>query len=165
MNVKGLIQNARGVTLIELLAAVVIFSIALTVIYSAITNFLSYQNKIQAEIYLRDEADIIMTRFMNEIFPAEDATTLEDNIIQLTIPDEDGSGTSKQVTLGFKDGKALLNGDAIHDEEKYSLAHSTVAINDDIVNITMTIKDLTEEKAYSLMLESEISLLNKGAYE
>lgn len=63
-----LLSSQRGLTLIELLLAVVITAIVSVVIYSVFITGVNLYQKIQIEGQLRDDADYIATLIMNEMY-------------------------------------------------------------------------------------------------
>lgn len=62
------VKNQKGVTLVELLATLTIFSIVMAAIYGAWTFGVKAYNRTAIEGQLRDEADYIMTTIMNELY-------------------------------------------------------------------------------------------------
>ena len=64
----GLLTGNKGVTLIELLVALVISSILLTTIYSVFVTGIHLYQKMQLEGQMRDDADYIATMILNEMY-------------------------------------------------------------------------------------------------
>lgn len=62
------VNNNKGITLVELLATLVIVSIIGTLTYSVLFQGYSNYQRIQVESELRDEADLIMSSFIKEVF-------------------------------------------------------------------------------------------------
>ncbi len=62
------IRNQNGLTLIELLATIVILAIVSTLVFSILKNSLETNRAIQQETMLRDEADIIVSKFIKTIY-------------------------------------------------------------------------------------------------
>lgn len=104
------ILSQKGLTLVELLAALSILSIIGIITYSVLFNGIHTYERTMEETKLRDEADYIMANFIDEFFSLKmsdiDVKLLPDesnNISYLTIIKENG-----EKQLGFKDGKVLL---------------------------------------------------------
>src|SRR5690625_1738302 len=62
------IKNERGVTLIELLAAIVLTAIIGIIGYNILFSGISAFERAKIETELRDEADIIMANMLNELY-------------------------------------------------------------------------------------------------
>ena len=62
------IGNERGLTLVELLASIVLLSILSIFIFSIMTKTIENNRIIQQETMLRDEADIIVSRFIKTLY-------------------------------------------------------------------------------------------------
>ena len=62
-------SNNRGFTLVELLATLVIAGIILSFVGSLMVKAVNSYDRSAAENSLRDEADIIMARIHNDVFP------------------------------------------------------------------------------------------------
>lgn len=65
---KKLLTSMKGVTLVELLVALVISSILLTTIYSVFVTGIHLYQKMQLEGQMRDDADYIATMILNEMY-------------------------------------------------------------------------------------------------
>lgn len=63
-----LLKQEEGLSLIELIAALTILSLVMGTIYGVITFGFSSYNKVTVENSLRDEADIIMSSIMTELY-------------------------------------------------------------------------------------------------
>jgi prepilin-type N-terminal cleavage/methylation domain-containing protein len=61
-------KNERGLTLIELLASIVLLSIVSIFIFSIVTKTIENNRIIQQETMLRDEADIIVSKFIKTLY-------------------------------------------------------------------------------------------------
>jgi prepilin-type N-terminal cleavage/methylation domain-containing protein len=108
------LRNDRGFTLVELLATLVIAGIILSFVGSLMVKAVNSYDRSAAENSLRDEADIIMARIHNDVFPltSEKVTSLTtsctDPITQCTtgawlVIDND---TSKRI--GYAGNEILL---------------------------------------------------------
>ena len=63
-----LLKNQKGLTLIELLASVILVSIVSILIFSIATKAIENNRVIQQETMLRDEADIIVSKFIKTLY-------------------------------------------------------------------------------------------------
>ena len=72
------INNSKGLTLIELLAGIVIFSFISLFLFNIVTKAIETSNAIQMENQLRDEADIIMSKIFKTLY-----ATKQSNILSL----------------------------------------------------------------------------------
>lgn len=71
-------NNERGLTLVELLATIVIFSIVAILVTSITVQSLANNEKIKQEIALRNEAELILAHAIKGIY-----TTLESDIVNV----------------------------------------------------------------------------------
>lgn len=71
------ISNQKGLTLLELLATIVLTAIVSLLIYSITTKALENTNIITQETIIRDEADIIVSKFIKVLY-----STRQDHIIR-----------------------------------------------------------------------------------
>lgn len=77
--------NEKGLTLVELLAAIVLTAITSILLFSVMTKALENTKIISQETQLRDEADIIISKFIKTLYSIR-----QDHIIR-NITDENGS--------------------------------------------------------------------------
>ena len=68
---KKLTSNEKGLTLVELLTTIVLMSIVGTLAYSLLSQGYSNYQRVNAESELRDEADIIMSTLIRDLFSAK----------------------------------------------------------------------------------------------
>ncbi|SDF21763.1 prepilin-type N-terminal cleavage/methylation domain-containing protein [Fontibacillus panacisegetis] len=61
-------RSEQGYTLVELIAAITLVSLIAGVIFTAITFGINSYQKIQIENELRDEADLVMSTVINELY-------------------------------------------------------------------------------------------------
>lgn len=64
-------HSEKGITLIELLAAIVITVIVLTLTFSIIMKAIESNRNVKLETTLRDEADIIMSKFIATLYSSK----------------------------------------------------------------------------------------------
>ncbi|MDO6656033.1 type II secretion system protein J [Anaerobacillus sp. 1_MG-2023] len=154
-------HNNRGVTLPEVLITLVLLSIVSIAIYSFLFNGLHSYEKVKTETAFRDEADIVMTSFINKLYPVKEVEITKrefkpaKEIYLLTI--------NNTTTIGFKEGKALLNGQVVNAAE-YDLTGSKISEpSKGQFRITIHITKPDVDFAKPLTLESQIGLLTEAA--
>ena len=156
-------RNNRGVTLPEVLITLVLLSIVSIAIYSFLFNGLHSYEKVRAETGFRDDADIIMTSFINTLYPVTESEITSrtfqssTDTYLLTINNTD--------TIGFQNGQALLNGQILNDKS-YDLSGSKITeTSKGNFEITIAISDSKVNYAKSLTLKSQIGLITEDINE
>lgn len=71
LHLNKLLKNQRGLTLVELLASVVLISIISIFIFSITTKAIENNLVITQETMLRDEADIIVSKFIKSLYASK----------------------------------------------------------------------------------------------
>ena len=121
--------SQEGVTLIELLAALVITSIILTGIVSYLLSGMNSFKKVNEEISLHDEANYVMSQFERYILVATDAREIiqsdDSSLIEIDVKDFDNPDIVEKVNLGFKNNQAVINDEAIH-SSRFELTEDSV---------------------------------------
>ncbi len=153
-------HNNRGITLPEVLITLVLLSIVSIAIYSFLFNGLHSYEKVRTETAFRDEADIVMTSFINSLYPVKEAEITKrefkpaEEIYLVTI--------NQTTTIGFKNGMALLNGQVLNGPD-YDLTGSKITEpSKGQFEITIQITKPDVEFAKPLTLESRIGLLTEA---
>ncbi|MED2972940.1 prepilin-type N-terminal cleavage/methylation domain-containing protein [Fictibacillus sp. B-59209] len=156
---KKRIKNERGLTLVELLLSLSIMLIISAVAYFVFFNGMNSYKKTYTETLIRDEADLIMTQFMNAVYPAKDAllSTDKNNVIILD------KGKQTEQKFGFDGSNAVLNSTALNNSD-FDLSGSVLELDTtaNTIKIKMKIKSTKSDKAKPLALNSQISLLGGG---
>ncbi|MCQ6266451.1 prepilin-type N-terminal cleavage/methylation domain-containing protein [Fictibacillus sp. WQ 8-8] len=156
---KKRIKNERGLTLVELLLSLSIMLIISAVAYFVFFNGMNSYKKTYTETLIRDEADVIMTQFMNAVYPAKDAllSTDKNNVIILD------KGKQTEQKFGFDGSNAVLNSTALNNSD-FDLSGSVLELDTtaNSIKISMKIKSTKSDKAKPLALNSQISLLGGG---
>ncbi|SFD61740.1 prepilin-type N-terminal cleavage/methylation domain-containing protein [Bacillus sp. OV194] len=156
---KKRIKNERGLTLVELLLSLSIMLIISAVAYFVFLNGMNSYKKTYTETLIRDEADVIMTQFMNAVYPAKDAllSTDKNNVIILD------KGKQTEQKFGFDSSNAVLNSTALNNSD-FDLSGSVLELDTtaNTIKISMKIKSTKSDKAKPLALNSQISLLGGG---
>ncbi|MET3697376.1 prepilin-type N-terminal cleavage/methylation domain-containing protein [Bacillus oleivorans] len=122
---RTIIKNEKGLTLIELLGAIAIFGIVITVIFSFFSFGANGYQKGEMMVRLQNEANRIMTA-LTVAYYSEGNFTVESG-------DENGDGRA-DITL---------NGAVISDTTLlYSLSPEEITSNDEPVELVLTVTDL-----------------------
>ncbi|MFC0187362.1 type II secretion system protein J [Fictibacillus aquaticus] len=150
------LQNDKGLTMIEVLVGVVLFSIIGTAVYFVLFNGVNTENKLRTETLIRDEADIVMSRLVNEIYALEaakieDISTGDSSVLQYK------KGTEVK-TFGFKNNSAYINNTPITTSD-FNFHGSSIAIEKNSILITLSVASNKNENASPLVLESQFGLV------
>ena len=87
------LRNEKGLTLIELLACLILFSIIAIFVFNLIVKATSDTSNIRLETELRDEADLLVSQFMKELYGLQNEA-----IIYVTT---NATGTYLEVTTNL----------------------------------------------------------------
>lgn len=144
-------NNQKGFSLVELLAAIVIFSFVIIFATSLLLNSLKSYSNISSDTILRDEADLIMSNLIREIYTSKDS---EIKFIENTISNN-YYFTFKDSTMpntGFKDMEILINGDPLNISNQIEIIWGDTYIEsfeganrDRSYHITLTLKNKKKE--------------------
>lgn len=156
-NVKKL-KNEKGVTLTELLAAIVLAAIIGIIGYNILFSGFSTMERVKTEAALRDEADLIMASFIEELY------TKKMPEIQFH-HSEDGnyyffSETNPEYRTGFIAGEPYVNDRKIMLRDDIGLSKDETTIEDlggGRFRITISLKSLENDQTLETM--SEIRLI------
>lgn len=166
------IINQKGVSLVELLVTVVIFSIISIGIVSLMVNVMNYNTRLSREVRLREEADLVMANFLNYIYTSNSITNgPSDNIIEVRINE------TERVLLGFTpEGKAGIS-QIFHPEDPtptdiipihntqylftdtVSGKESTIRTIGNTVYVDLYIHDQRQEGMEGIQLQSRINFM------
>lgn len=159
---RHILTSGKGLTLVELLVSLAIFSIISVIIIGYLIGSMNNFKRVNEEIALHDEANYVMSEFVNYIFVATKVDVVEDSncISLITVTNFDGEVT----TLGFKNNKAVIDNIPIH-PSKYSFTcggseDSKITVAEDTVNIKMFIQDNESKFRKKLDLDSDVSFVN-----
>lgn len=153
------IRNQKGLTLIESLLSLVLFSIIGTVIYFVLLSGMNAEKKIYNETLIRDEADLVMAQIIDVLYTApvskvKDHSTGLQNVLVYEI----NTNTSKSV--GFINHVPVIDGQAISSDD-YSFKDSSIVKVGKSVKITLNVKSNKSEKAKPLTLQSQFGLMEE----
>lgn len=93
---KKLANNENGLTLVELLATLVLMSIVGALAYSLLSQGYSNYQRVNAESEMRDEADIVMSTLIKDLFSAKS------NEVQLANSCNSNGWATTQLTVSKK---------------------------------------------------------------
>jgi prepilin-type N-terminal cleavage/methylation domain-containing protein len=153
---RNRLTNQSGLTLIEMLVTIVIFSIIGSLLYTVLINGLNTELRIHTETLIRDEADLVMSQIVNELYalPAlkiKDVSTENENLISYKLED-----TTK--TLGFIGKEAKIDGSAIH-SSAFDFSNSKITKEGSSIRIVLEVRSEKNKKAKPLILKSQFGLL------
>ncbi|MEO4053321.1 prepilin-type N-terminal cleavage/methylation domain-containing protein [Solibacillus sp. CAU 1738] len=140
-----LLKNQRGLTLLELLASIVLISMISIFIFSITTKAIENNRVIQQETMLRDEADIIVSKFIKTLYSTKQGYIIRNttnsagnsyievtNDLEKCQKNEDGNlinVTACNATLkpiGFKTVSGITKIYIL--DEVYSISHPNIQI-------------------------------------
>lgn len=152
-------MNEKGISLPELLAAIVLTAIIGAIAYMILFTGLKTNERVQVESQLRDEADLIMAQLIEDLY------TLHSNEIEEKhLPEENTNNyylvTKSGYYIGFingtvhyQNGENVLNSRIQLDETKSKIVESST----DLFEITLALTD--EHTGQTLEVESNISVI------
>lgn len=108
-------NNQKGLTLIELLAAIIIFSVIAIFATSILLNSIKTYAKINSDTILRDEADIIMANLIKGIYTSKDSEIIfiEDTSNNNYFLKQNTPVNGSALETGFKDSKIWIKGEIL----------------------------------------------------
>ncbi|WNB92726.1 prepilin-type N-terminal cleavage/methylation domain-containing protein [Bacillus sp. NEB1478] len=153
------ILNERGLTLIESLLSLVLFSIIGTVVYFVLINGLNTEKKIYSETLIRDEADLVMSQIINELYTASvskvtDISTTTQNLLSYQ------GAVNNVTTVGFIGANPVIDGKSIS-SNGFDFTNSTIEKSGNSVVIILNVKSNKNKNAKPLTLESQFGLLEE----
>lgn len=150
--------NEKGLTLIESLLSLVLFSIIGTVVYFVLLNGLTTEKKIYTETLIRDEADLVMSQIIDNLYTATNtkvkAVTGQQNMLIYQI----NNNTSR--TVGFLNNQPVVNGQSISTNE-FNFNNSSITLKDDSVIISLVVASKKNANAKPLELKSQLRLMEE----
>lgn len=157
---KNYLSTEKGLSLIELLAALVIVgTITILVMNYLLSGMDSYQ-KVSDDVSMNNEANYIMTVFTNEIYVATYVLSPEGEPLEsIDLENLDG----EVVTIGFFDEKAYIKenyGERDYmTSDRYTYEDSTLEYIEEsnLIDITLIVKDKQGDRR-ELTLQSHVSI-------
>ncbi|ACT00752.1 PulJ/GspJ family protein [Paenibacillus sp. JDR-2] len=99
--VKKWRSEERGLTLVELIAAMTLLSIAAGIIFSVVTFGMNTYNRIETENALRDDADLLMSSIITELY-AYGPDLISTNADGITLVRDVGTREEQQIFIRDK---------------------------------------------------------------
>ncbi len=165
---RRILTTSKGLTLVELLATLAIFSLISVIIIGYLISAMNNFTRVNEEIALHDEANYVMSEFINYIFVATNVVEKEQSGCKSLIEVTNFEG--KVTKLGFENNQAvIITIDPVTKEEKkrqlstytFSCAgseDSKITVSD-TVNIKMFIQDEESKYKKKIELNSEVSFV------
>jgi prepilin-type N-terminal cleavage/methylation domain-containing protein len=152
------LRNQKGLTLIESLLSLLLFSIIGTVIYFVLLGGFNTENKIYTETLVRDEADLVMSQIINALYTApvskvKDISTPSQNMILY-------EGSSASTTLGFMNETPIINGKSISSSD-FDFTDSSISKVGSSIKIILNVKSKKNKNAKPLSLQSQFGLMEE----
>jgi prepilin-type N-terminal cleavage/methylation domain-containing protein len=177
---KRYVNNTKGLSLVELLAAITISSLILASIYGVFFSGLNAYKRIHIENQLRSEADYIVATIMNKLYEfapdgiiAMDQTKKNAQIVfvsdkqkvidpSLGMVKEEPKPTLETLTVALQDGSIVVNGELLHsdrlkivaDKSKFSYICAKQEENicrSGVVTIMLTVQDRDHDDPNDLL--------------
>ncbi len=169
--IRRILDSAKGLTLVELLATLAIFSLISVIIIGYLIGGMNNFKKVNEEIALHDEANYVMSEFVNYIFVATKIIDKEQTGCKSLIEVTDYYGNVSK--LGFDNYKAvIIKNPGTEAEEKIELSSYTFSCGSiakkkvengkvlDKAQIKMFIRNEKAKYSKEIVLDSEVSFVN-----
>lgn len=140
-------KNERGLSLVELLAALVITVMIGLIAYGILFNGFKTYERVKIEADLRDEADLIMAELLSDLFILKQSEINTSSSTDKYIALDDGG------IIGFVDGEVHFE-----DGSTYTITNDSIKISDD----TKIVEDKDEEGLYKITLTLEWTETNQA---
>lgn len=134
-----LLRKENGLTLIELIAALSIFSLVAGLIYGVLMFGINSYQRVTMENTLRDESDLLMSAIITELYtfaPSAVSSTrsIHDGSISssLILHRTNIAGTLEQVEIKIADGKLSIEDLASVEPEEGMVSGALLTDNDDV---------------------------------
>jgi prepilin-type N-terminal cleavage/methylation domain-containing protein len=150
--------NEKGLTLVESLLSLVLFSIIGTVVYFVLLTGMNTEKKIYTETLIRDEADLVMSQIIDTLYTAPASKVKEDPISENILIYQINQTTN--MTIGFVEDKPMIDGKAISSEE-FDFENSSIALENNSVKIQLQVKSKKNKEAKKLSLQSQFRLMEE----
>ncbi|WP_042195583.1 prepilin-type N-terminal cleavage/methylation domain-containing protein [Paenibacillus camerounensis] len=104
-----LLRREQGLTLIELIAGIALFSMVAGLIYGVMLFGIRSYNQVSVENKLRDEGDLLMSAIITEMYTfGPTVVSATGKALTLSTIKDDGSQITEQISIA--DGKMKFNG-------------------------------------------------------
>lgn len=153
-------MNEKGISLPELLAAIVLAAIIGSIAYMILFTGMKTNERVQVEGQLRDEADLIMTWLIEDFYTLKSSEIVEKHLPETNTNDYyfviENQDEVKQI--GFIGGKVYYNEGEIKPNDKIKLNGSQITeVEDGQFEIILNLED--ENTGHNLQVKSEIGII------
>jgi prepilin-type N-terminal cleavage/methylation domain-containing protein len=151
------LSNQKGLTLIETLLSLFLFSVIGTVVYFVLISGVSTENKIYNETLIRDEADLVMSQIIDALYtaPVSKVKDISAGNRNLLIYEK---GTP--VTVGFVGDEPMIDGQPIS-SGKFDFKDSSILKVGSSVKVILNVKSKKNKNARPLSLQSQFGLMEE----
>lgn len=145
-------SNERGLTLVELLATIVIFSIVMILVTSITVQSLASNDKIKQEIALRDDAELILANAVKGIYTTleSDIVTVEGNQMTIKMPESQVDPAADRSLVTCENGSCTVITGFVHDGVDTHFYVESIKVNLSQGNIKIspqsTLEEMTENE-------------------
>jgi prepilin-type N-terminal cleavage/methylation domain-containing protein len=150
--------NEKGLTLIESLLSLVLFSIIGTVVYFVLLTGMNTEKKIYTETLIRDEADLVMSQIIDALYMASTSKVTKGNGNQNVLVYQ--VNQTKNKTVGFIDDQPMIDGKLISSED-FDFKDSSIILENKSVKIELKVKSKKNKSAKKLSLQSQFRLMEE----
>jgi len=103
---KRLLISSKGLTLIELLMSLVLVGMVTIIIMNYILSGMNSYERTSDQVSMHNDANYVMSLFVNEIYQAETITQIDFNNIRI-----ESESDGEKIELGFKNEQAYIKHD------------------------------------------------------
>lgn len=135
-------RSENGYTLVELIVAISLASLIAGIVFTAITFGINSYQKIQIENELRDEADLLMSTVINELYTFAPVT-----IKKIDAGDEQGI----ELSAGLDPKRIYIKQDSVSSTGKLYIDSNEFDIRS---NIVVDVSDITNSSSIALECSS-----------
>ncbi|AIQ61255.1 PulJ/GspJ family protein [Paenibacillus borealis] len=104
-----LLRREQGFTLIELIAALSLFSLVSGLIYGVMMFGVQSYQRVTMENTLRDESDLLMSAIITEIYTFAPSTVRSDTNQTIFLQRDNINGGTDEVEIGIAGGQLVIN--------------------------------------------------------
>ncbi len=160
--IRSKLKSSKGLTLVELLVSLSIFSLITAIMIGYLISSMNNFKRVNEEIALHDEANYVMSEFVNYIFVATKVEVIDNSkcspLIRVT------NYHNEQTTLGFKNNQAVINNEVVH-PSTYRLScvnpdSPMIEVQGDTAKINLLIQNETSKYGKKLELNSDVSFVS-----
>lgn len=162
------IRDNKGLTLVELLASIILISVISILIFSILTKSLETNRIIQQETMLRDEADIIVSKFVKSLYSTKQGHIYKNitdsggnSYLEVTNCEKDADGNlviingCEILPIGFKTTNGVTKAyymDSNFKDESYSVTQKNI----EILQTSKIIGDPNKTSVYEIFLDLQV---------